>query len=532
MARKFVSSMNRFVRAVERESRDRQREIERQHRVQAISIRNAERAAAANEKERKRLYIESKLEEERERNEQLMKYVQSLQQILTNGLSLNPVIDFGKLREYPYAKKLDLSDLDHGHKEPVWSIYEPEKPSVMAGLLPWVKRSYQEKVKLAKRSFEEAAYDFRAREDQRRQAIKKRQEDYARSVEHYKKIIDDFQHALSIGDTEAIVEYFVTVLANSPYPDGFPKEARAEYQSESKQLIIAYDLPLYDKCIPKDKSVKYVKSSDSFNEIAYPESQRRALYTQAVAQTALRSIHEIFVSDTSSYIDTIVFNGHVHAIDRGTGKPIHPCIVTVRTTRDSFGDFDLAHVDPTTCLKTMNASVSKSAAELVPVRPVVELNMTDPRFIDDEDVLSTLDQRPNLMDLTPSEFESLITNLFQSMGLETRQTQASRDGRVDCVAFDPRPIFGGKVVIQAKRYKNTVGVSAVRDLFGTMQNEGASKGILVTTSGYGKASFDFASGKPMELLSGSGLLYLLKEHADIDAKIVPPEDWKDTGPDE
>jgi restriction system protein len=54
--------------------------------------------------------------------------------------------------------------------------------------------------------------------------------------------------------------------------------------------------------------------------------------------------------------------------------------------------------------------------------------------------------------------------------------------------YDVRPIFGGKVVIQAKRYKSTVGVSAVRDLFGTMQNEGATKGILVTISGYGQAS--------------------------------------------
>jgi restriction system protein len=45
------------------------------------------------------------------------------------------------------------------------------------------------------------------------------------------------------------------------------------------------------------------------------------------------------------------------------------------------------------------------------------------------------------------------------------------------------PIFGGNVIVQAKRYKHTVGVSAVRDLFGTLQNEGASKGILVTTSG-------------------------------------------------
>jgi restriction system protein len=157
--------------------------------------------------------------------------------------------------------------------------------------------------------------------------------------------------------------------------------------------------------------------------------------------------------------------------------------------------------------------------------------MVDPRFIEEVDVLSGLDQRPNLMELTPSEFESLITNLFQKMGLETRQTQASRDGGVDCVAYDPRPIFGGKVVIQAKRYKNTVGVSAVRDLFGTTQNEGASKGILITTSGYGKASYEFAEGKPLELYSGSNLLYFLKEYAGIDAKIEMPDNWKDPQPD-
>jgi restriction system protein len=118
------------------------------------------------------------------------------------------------------------------------------------------------------------------------------------------------------------------------------------------------------------------------------------------------------------------------------------------------------------------------------------------------------------------------------MGLETRQTRASRDGGVDCVAYDNRPIFGGKVVIQAKRYKHTVGVSAVRDLYGTLQNEGASKGILVTTSGYGQASFEFANNKPIELIDGANLLYLLREHTGIEAKIEPPEAWVDPAPDQ
>jgi restriction system protein len=79
--------------------------------------------------------------------------------------------------------------------------------------------------------------------------------------------------------------------------------------------------------------------------------------------------------------------------------------------------------------------------------------------------------------------------------------------------------------------KHTVGVSAVRDLFGTLQNEGASKGILVTTSGYGQASFEFAKNKPIELIDGANLLYLLAEHAGVEAKIVPPDDWKEPSAD-
>jgi restriction system protein len=47
-----------------------------------------------------------------------------------------------------------------------------------------------------------------------------------------------------------------------------------------------------------------------------------------------------------------------------------------------------------------------------------------------------LDSRPNLMELSPFEFENLVGNLFSQMGLETRQTQASRDGGVACVAYD------------------------------------------------------------------------------------------------
>jgi restriction system protein len=146
-----------------------------------------------------------------------------------------------------------------------------------------------------------------------------------------------------------------------------------------------------------------------------------------VAQVTVRTIHELFEADRKSLVETIVFNGHVETTNAATGKSERPCLVTLSTTRETVLDRDFARLDAEACLLDLSASLSKSAAELVPVRPVLEFNMVDPRFVEEADVLSALDQRPNLMELKPGEFESLITNLFTKMGLETRMTQPSRD---------------------------------------------------------------------------------------------------------
>jgi restriction system protein len=42
--------------------------------------------------------------------------------------------------------------------------------------------------------------------------------------------------------------------------------------------------------------------------------------------------------------------------------------------------------------------------------------------------------------------------------------------------------------------------------------EGASKGILVTTSYFGRDSREFAKDKPITLLDGENLVYLFQKH--------------------
>jgi restriction system protein len=150
------------------------------------------------------------------------------------------------------------------------------------------------------------------------------------------------------------------------------------------------------------------------------------------------------------------------------------------------------------------------------IAPIMSVRREDSRFVIAREIAERLDEGYNLASMDWADFEHLIREIFgrefSSNGGEVRVTQASRDGGVDAVAFDPDPIRGGKIVIQAKRYTHTVGVAAVRDLYGTVMNEGATKGILVTTADYGPDAYEFAKGKPLTLLNGANLLSLLEKH--------------------
>jgi restriction system protein len=441
---------------------------------------------------------------------------------------------FTRLKSEPARLAFSPETPTRAEDPPVLASFLPLSPTGVGAFLPGAKRKHQVKVEEATAAFEEAEREHVARDADRIAALAREREAFdatvaelEASVTRQHEDVDELETRFAAGDPDAVKEYYAAVLSSIALPYDPPdSESRVAFSTQSRQLVIELELPTFD-VIPTDREYRYIKTRDEIRPMPLPATERKRLYASLIAQVALAVLRAAFRADTHAVADTIVLNGHVHTIDKRTGQHIHPCLLTVRTTRERFEQLNLAFVDPTECLKGLTASVSKSPAEMLPVRPVLDFDMVDPRYVTEENVLGALDTRPNLMDLTPSEFESLITNLFEKMGLETRLTQASRDGGVDCVAYDARPIFGGKVVIQAKRYKNTVGVSAVRDLFGTMQNEGATKGILVATSGYGKASHEFANGKPLELIDGGNLLFLLQEHAGIEAKIEVPEDWVD-----
>lgn len=336
--------------------------------------------------------------------------------------------------------------------------------------------------------------------------------------------IDDLKARYLKKEPDAILEYCDLVLNSSNYLNSFPKDYELDFNSETRILIVDYLLPSKEH-FPTLQEVRYVASKNELKESHLNEAALNKMFDSAVYKITLRTLHELFEADTVGALSAISFNGWVDSLDTATGKRQIVCILTIQAGRQEFLEIDLRHVDPKACFKKLKGVGSSKLSGITPVRPILQINRSDSRFIDGYDVANTLDESTNLAAMDWADFEHLIRELFEkefsSTGGEVKITQASHDRGVDAVAFDPDPIRGGKIVIQAKRYTNTVDVSAVRDLYGTVLNEGATKGILVTTTDYGPDAYDFAKDKPLTLLTGGNLLHLLAKHghkAKIDIK--------------
>jgi len=313
----------------------------------------------------------------------------------------------------------------------------------------------------------------------------------------------------------AVEEYCDLVLNSSQYPDYFPQNWQLEYREESRVVVVEYDLPSPDQ-LPTVESYKYIKSRDDISEKNITQAALKKLFESVIYQICIRTIHELFEADVINALDAVAFNGLVTNTNPATGIEETKIIMSIIANKDQFLALDLSKVDPKATFKHMKGVAAASLVDLTPIPPVIQLDKSDKRFISGRNVVGNLDDTVNLAAMHWDDFEHLVRELFEkefiSNGGEVKVTQASADGGVDAIAFDPDPIRGGKIIIQAKRYTNVVGVAAVRDLYGTVMNEGATKGVLVTTSDYGKDSYEFAKNKPLTLLNGSNLLSLLEKH--------------------
>jgi restriction system protein len=403
-------------------------------------------------------------------------------------------------------------------KAPVKEIYEPVL-TLSDKLIPGRKAK---KIGEARERYEKEFRGWQSQVTAIKGAADEEEAQYRAALEAWRRrksahedFIDSVQKSYGLVEKSS-VEYLVSeALYGSVYPESFPIGFDLAFNPDAKTIVLDYELPNLE-ALPAHREVKYVAKRRELQYVPVTETWRKATYDKLLYQMALRTIHRVFAVDKGAAVLNVVFNGWVKSIDPATGSEAHGCILSVQAGRDEFTCLDLRRVDPKACFKSLKGVGSSRLTDLTPIRPIVKVNKEDARFVEAYGVVEGIDERTNLAAMDWQDFENLIREIFEkefsSNGGEVKITQASRDGGVDAVAFDNDPLRGGKIVIQAKRYTNTVGVSAVRDLYGTVQHEGAMKGILVTTATFGSDAYEFARDKPITLISGAELLGLLERH--------------------
>ncbi|QES57066.1 restriction endonuclease [Streptomyces venezuelae] len=492
----------------------------RQQRTQVIQQREAERRrrawdrdVARGEREQQAAYRQRREAEARRRTQGVEAEVAALQSLLVTGC---------RSTAFRIASLVRNEQLEPFHPGPL------ARPVVLPRLEEFLQQSSSMALGSYRRAqaereahaqFTRAHQKAQAAETLRQQRLVEHRQQYDRwaaeqlaSIRAHNRGLSELAGKLRAGEAQAAVEYFSAALYTSAaWPEVLPRQVAAAYDPAARQLVLDWELPRYG-VVPEAKSVRYVPSTDQDKETARPATQRRAIYRDLLAQCVLLVVRELYAADEFGVLDSVVVNGFVDDHDPVTGHEAQLVLVTVSAPQLTFAELQLEQVSAVDCL------VDGLRGQLSARPDLLSAIRSDRRPADVGTVVShggdTPDgeDEPDLFAMDPIDFENLVAELFRAMGMEAVTTQRSGDGGVDVEAVDPAPIRGGRIVVQVKRYRNTVPPTAVRDLYGTVQDKGANKGVLVTTASFGPGSYTFANGKPLELVPGTDLVELLHQY--------------------
>jgi|GEM_PF-5074475 len=122
--------------------------------------------------------------------------------------------------------------------------------------------------------------------------------------------------------------------------------------------------------------------------------------------------------------------------------------------------------------------------------------------------------------LSGEEFENYLFNLFKNLGYEVESTPASNDYGADLV------ISKGveRIVVQAKRYSNTVGISAIQEVIGAKNYYQATKCMVVATNYFTPNAIELAKTNNVDLWDRETLIKMIA----LSLGSSPEEDSKNT----
>lgn len=116
--------------------------------------------------------------------------------------------------------------------------------------------------------------------------------------------------------------------------------------------------------------------------------------------------------------------------------------------------------------------------------------------------------------LSGEDFEKFLYYFYKKHGYRVRLTPITHDFGADLVI----KFHGKRIVVQAKRYKERVGIKAVQEVIGSMAYYKAKQGMVITNSYYTQSAYVLAKSNGITLIGRNALIHMINED-----KVVLPK---------
>lgn len=108
--------------------------------------------------------------------------------------------------------------------------------------------------------------------------------------------------------------------------------------------------------------------------------------------------------------------------------------------------------------------------------------------------------------LSGVDFEELLIEKFNSLGIKARGTSASGDYGADIIL---ETVNDTRIIVQCKRFKNKVNLKAVQEVVAATNHYSGDFGLVITNNGYLKSAIKLAESADIELWGRDQLIDLL-----------------------
>jgi restriction system protein len=429
--------------------------------------------------------------------------------------------------------------------EPRWADYAPVDPVPAAPDEPPSRRlldsSYQRELAQARLRHQRALREWRAGRAESttpelrsaRQAHEQAEQLRATAVHEYNQSLEECRRAYRKAEPAAVESLLERALAAAEGSTrDLPAPCRALFRPLTSTAVLDLDLPSPD-IVPSLAGYR-LAAEGAVEPVPRPQSDRSSDYLRLVARLALRALQAADAVDTDGILAGVVLNGWLRLPG---AEPL--CLLSVDADRDALARTRLVPAaaagpaDPSGSVAGVRATGSPPVHDDEPADGVYSDAEHDEALVRLRELAAVVTPDPygpvpvvpngtasaavpSTAELSPNEFAVLIRELLTRGGLGAWSVRLRGPGGLVATAEGAaNSALPGRWVVWASRGADPVAAEELRTLAEAVREEGAERGLRLTTGGFEEAALDLAAEegyRRIHLIDGAGVQELSHTH--------------------